>query len=64
MTYAVKCKTCEAIIRLGEADNPNYSGIHFVMPLEPIPCEECGSSYQYGNVDLLEIADPPSTDRI
>jgi hypothetical protein len=65
MIYAVKCKTCEAVIKLGEADNPTYSGMHFVMPLEPIPCRECGSSYLYGNEDLLQIAtDPPSTDRI
>lgn len=56
--FAVKCKSCEAIITLDEIpDEPNTAPVG-VPPLEPIVCPECGSHYLYGSDDVIEIELP------
>ena len=54
--YGVKCKTCEENIVLGEREGSDGSTITFyTAPLNPVPCNACGSSYMYVSDDLIEF---------
>ena len=54
--YGVECKTCEAHIALGRCEGSDGTTIAFyTVPLEPVPCKTCGSSFQYGSDDLFEF---------
>jgi len=54
--FGVKCQTCETLIRLTEMQPDNPGTITFyAVPLEPIPCQSCGSQHLYGPKDGLAL---------
>jgi hypothetical protein len=60
----VRCKTCEAYLWLADVVEDEKGKITFyVVPLEPIPCKECGSSHLYSSADAVRFRvddEPPS----
>jgi hypothetical protein len=54
--HAVKCKTCQEPIKLDEpfTKKPGELAVG-IPPLHPVPCEECGSSYEYDSDDVIEL---------
>ncbi|HYY72813.1 MAG TPA: hypothetical protein VE778_04410 [Candidatus Bathyarchaeia archaeon] len=55
MTYGVDCKTCGAFIEVAkDVAIIDDSALHWVVPLEPIACPECGSSHTYGSEDAKQ----------
>jgi hypothetical protein len=55
--HAVRCKTCEATIILGGPIVDKIPGALVIVmpPGEPVPCNECGSSYLYSSDDGFEV---------
>lgn len=42
--FGVKCKACGYTLALVECPDPEA---HFIPPLDPIACPDCGGSYIY-----------------
>jgi hypothetical protein len=55
--HAVKCKTCDATIILGDPIKGKIPNALIIAmpPSEPVPCNECGSSYLYDSDDCFEV---------
>jgi hypothetical protein len=51
----VKCKTCETTLALASQGTEAGKMAFFAIPLEPILCKICGSSYLYGPEDRLDF---------
>jgi hypothetical protein len=55
--YGVNCKTCETFITVADSEDVDIgddSAMHWVVPVEPIPCPHCGSSHLYGSEDAIQ----------
>lgn len=54
--FGVKCKSCEDSIPLARVTPDNSGEVTiYLVPLEPVPCRACGSSFLYDKTDEIRF---------